>query len=108
MSTAASDQRLELEAHRTIVLQDVRDAEIVCTSGQIWITEGPLRSDIVLEAGAAHVVRADGKTYVTAFDDSTVRVRRSLPARVPPRAAHFASLLDAISRRATGRRLATD
>ncbi len=101
------DQTVELAANRSMVLHDARDAWIVCTRGQIWITEDPLRSDIVLKAGASHRVRAMGMTFVTSFVDSSVRLQEPLRPTHVPGAAGFAALLNALSRRAVGRWLGT-
>jgi hypothetical protein len=74
------DQAVELAANRSIVLHDAKRAEIVCTRGRIWITEDPLRNDIVLDPGEAHVVTADGLAFVTAMTASTVWLREPMHA----------------------------
>jgi hypothetical protein len=103
MGTAGHTDTLDLPADRTIVLHDARDARIDCLRGRIWITEDPLRSDVLLDTGESHVVRAQGRTFVTAFGDSSFRVRRGQPVAQPPRAATFTAMLDALSRRAVSR-----
>lgn len=74
------DQAVELAASRSIVLHDAKQAEIVCTRGRIWITEDPLRNDIVLDPGEAHIVTADGLAFVTAVTASTVWLREPMHA----------------------------
>jgi hypothetical protein len=74
------DQAVELAANRSIVLHDAKQAEIVCTRGRIWITEDPLRNDIVLDPGESHVVTADGLAFVTAVTASTVWLREPMHA----------------------------
>jgi hypothetical protein len=75
------DQVVELATNRSIVLHDAGRAEIVCSRGRIWITEDPLRNDIVLKAGESHVLRADGLAFVTALVPSAVWLRE--PLRLP-------------------------
>jgi hypothetical protein len=108
MDTTSHTYSLDLPADRTIVLRDVRDARVDCLRGRLWITEVPLRSDIVLDTGESHVVRADGRTLVTAFGDSRFRVRGEKRVVQRPRGAPFAAMLDALSRRAASRWLAAD
>ncbi len=79
-----SDQTIELAADRSIVLHGARNAQIVCIRGRIWITEDPLRNDVVLGTGQSHLVRGTGKTLVTSFVDSRVRLQE------PPRSARSA------------------
>jgi len=74
------DQAVELAANRTIVLHDARQAEIVCARGRIWITEDPLRNDILIDAGESHVVSVDGLAFVTGVTASTVWLREPLHA----------------------------
>ena len=74
------DQTVELATNRSIVLHDARAAEIVCTRGRLWITEDPLRNDLVLEAGQSHVIQVDGMAFVTAIYPSAVWLRE--PARI--------------------------
>ena len=76
------DQAVELAANRSIVLHDARQAEIVCLRGRIWITEDPLRNDILLDAGASHVLEVDGLAFVTGMTDSSVWLRE--PLHAPP------------------------
>jgi Protein of unknown function (DUF2917) len=80
------DQAVELGANRTIVLHEARRAEIVCTRGRIWITEDPLRNDIVLEAGKSHMLDADGLAFVTGMTASTVWLREPLHVAARPQA----------------------
>jgi hypothetical protein len=77
------DQAVELDINRSIVLHDARHAEIVCTRGRIWITEDPLRNDIVIDAGESHTLGADGLAFVTGMTASTVWLRE--PLHVPAR-----------------------
>lgn len=107
------DQAVELAANRSIVLHDARRAEIVCTRGRAWITEDPLRNDVVIEAGEAHVVAVDGLAFVTAMTASTVWLREPMttPAgHLTQRSGRFAAAATAIARVAARlrRRLAAD
>jgi hypothetical protein len=74
------DQALDLASNRSIVLHDARHAEIACLRGRIWITEDPLRNDIVLDAGESHVLQVDGLAFVTGVTASTVWLREPLRA----------------------------
>ncbi|HVL55014.1 MAG TPA: DUF2917 domain-containing protein [Burkholderiaceae bacterium] len=97
------DQTIELSANRSIVLHDPRGAQIVCIAGRIWVTEDPLRNDIVLHAGQSHTVSTDGMTFVTSFADSRVRLIEPLRVDRPAPAAGFRALLNALSQRASTR-----
>jgi hypothetical protein len=108
MDTTTHTGPLNLPADRTIVLHDVRDARVDCLRGRLWITEDPLRSDILLDSGESHVVRADGRTFVTAFGDSRFQVRGGKRVVKRPRGTPFSAMLDALSRRASSRWLAAD
>lgn len=79
------DQTVELATNRTIVLHHARDAEIVCTRGLIWITEDPLRNDILLAAGKSHRIPVDAMVFVTAVSPSAVWLRE--PVRLAARPA---------------------
>ena len=81
------DQAVELGANRSIVLHDAMHAEVVCTRGRIWITEDPLRNDVMIDAGKSHVVRAAGLAFVTGVTASTVWLREPLHAPAVQRRA---------------------
>ena len=72
------DQAVELAANRSIVLHDAKAAEVVCTRGRVWITEDPLRNDVMLEAGESHVISVGGLAFVTGVTASTVWLREPL------------------------------
>lgn len=86
------DQTVELAANRSIVLHDAKHAEVVCTRGRLWITEDPLRNDIILEAGKSHVIRVDGLAFVTGITSSTVWLREPLHAPSPAGSRRHARL----------------
>ena len=93
------DQTVELAVNRSIVLHEARNAEVVCTNGRIWITEDPLRNDIILKAGQSHVVQVGGMTFVTAIQPSTVWLRDPARTEMLPRSpAPFYSLTEAARR----------
>jgi hypothetical protein len=107
------DQAVELDVNRSIVLHDARHAEIVCARGRIWITEDPLRNDIVIAAGESHVVAVDGLAFVTGMTASTVWLREPLHAPAPRRTQPtglLAAAASAVARMATRarRRAAAD
>ena len=91
------DQAVELDVNRSIVLHDARHAEIVCARGRIWITEDPLRNDIVIAAGESHVVAVDGLAFVTGMTASTVWLREPMHASAPRRTQPRALLAAAAS-----------
>ena len=100
------DQAVELAANRSIVLHDARHAEIVCLGGRIWITEDPLRNDILLEAGKSHVLEVNGLAFITGLAASIVWLREPLhvPARRRPGPARmFVAAAARLAARLSGR-----
>jgi len=99
------DQAVELAANRSIVLHDARHAEVACLRGRIWITEDPLRNDVLLEAGESHVLDVDGLAFVTGLTDSSVWLREPLhaPARRRPGPAMWLAAAAAGAARLAGR-----
>jgi hypothetical protein len=91
------DQTIDLATNRSIVLHNARNAKIVCTRGRIWITEGPLRNDVAIDAGGSYVVRVDGLAFITAISPSAVWLRE--PAK-PSSGRHPRGFLPKLTRTA--------
>lgn len=64
--------RIELPARQLLTLDHYHEAQVVCVSGQLWVTEAINTRDTLLESGESFVANAGGLVLVEALRDSVL------------------------------------
>lgn len=75
MATIVQYTLFELARRELVVLSDARDHELICTAGELWITQDGDGNDIVLGPGKSCRVEGKAPVVVSALQASTLSVR---------------------------------
>lgn len=60
--------QMELGVNEAVSLRGVKNSELRCQSGRVWVTEENGGKDIVLSAGQSHRLTRPGQTVVQSLD----------------------------------------
>ncbi len=75
--------QIELGVNDTVSLRGVKDSELRCQSGRVWVTEENGGKDIVLSAGQSHRLTRPGQTVVQSLGLSEGAQCRVVLPRLP-------------------------
>ena len=75
--------QIELGVNEAVSLRRVKNSELRCQSGSVWITEENGSKDIVLSAGQSYRLTRSGRTVVQSLGLSEGAQCRVIPLRSP-------------------------
>lgn len=81
MNITLESNRVELQRHQLLRVANAQGTRLVCTRGELWITQEHDLDDHFIARGEAMTVDRPGLVIVSALEESGVRIEA--PAREP-------------------------